>query len=147
MERAVFTKMAAEVWPACLPVVVPHTTPDLTAAALRSLQPLVAGLDAAVTLVAVQVVPRPLPLDHPDVDPNRLGGELHRLVSNCDVPVRVVVILARERESALQQMIPAGSLVMVPVRKRWWKTAEERMAGALHRKGLNVTLLPVEKKA
>ena len=149
MERAVFAKVAATtVSPACLPVVIPHTSPDLTAAALRSVQPLVTGLEAAVTLMAVQVVPYPLFLDRPDVDPGRLAADLDDLASACDFPVRVVIVVARERTSALQQAIPKGTLVVIPTRpRRWWRTTEKRLAGALRRNGHTVTLLSLEREA
>jgi len=140
--------MAAEVWPASLPVVLPYTTAERTAAALHALQPLVAGLDAEVMLLAVQVVPYPLPVNHPDVDAGRLGEDLHRLASASEVPVRVQIVLARERDSALQLAIPPRSLVVVPTRpRRWWRTAERQMAAALRRNGHNVTLLSLEGEA
>jgi len=50
-----------------LDLVVPFTTPQLTRTALKEAERLSSGLNAAIRLVKVQVVPYPLPIDQSPV--------------------------------------------------------------------------------
>jgi len=120
---------------------IPLTTFELTLAALEAAAELSEGMLPAITLLAVNVVPRPLPLHLPDVPPQHLGGQLLRLVARSGVSANVAVILARDRNLALARAIPLGSLVFVATRYRWWTTAEESLAQTLRRHGHKVTLL------
>ncbi len=98
-------------------------------------------LEAAVTLMDVHVVPFPLPLDRPDVDTEHILRALKGLSDTSPIPVRVLVVLARDRQTTIRKLVPAGSLVVLTSRKRWWRTAEEALARTLKRDGHRVVLI------
>ncbi len=130
-----------------LQIFIPCGDPELVAAALNAAAGMANDLKAAVTLVYVNVVPFPLPLDRPDVNREHLGRALRRLCSAVSIPVRILIVLARDRQSAYRRLVPAGSLVVLGTRKRWWRTAEQDLARALRRDGHRVVLLTVEGSA
>jgi len=126
-----------------LRVFVLHTSADLTRAALGAVAALTRNLSARVTLVAVQIVPFPLPLDRPDVPPTFLEQELKVLVRGIDAPVDVRVVIARDRAVGIEEAISPGSLVVLAAKKHWWPTSHERLARWLARAGHSVTLVEV----
>lgn len=122
-------------------IVVPYTSSDLSRAALDAAGRLARGLSATVILLAVREVPFPLPLDKPDVQPEFLLRQLRDLTDGIPLPVRVELVLARDKADAFQNAIAPGSVVLLAVRRRWWTTAEERLARALAGRGHAVSLL------
>ncbi len=126
-----------------LSVCVPYTTPDLTRAALKSVVALTQNLGAHVSLVAVQVVPFPLPLDRPAISPSFFEQELKALARDVEVPVDVHVVIARDREAAYDRAISSGSLVVLATRKRRWPTPQAKLARWLACAGHSVTLLEI----
>lgn len=126
-----------------LRVFVAHTSPELTKASLKAVSPLTRHLGARVTLLAVQIVPFPLPLDHPDIAPQFVERELAALAREIEAPVDVQVVIARDLDTGLQQVLTTGSLVVVAARKRWLPSAEGRLARSLARAGHSVALLGV----
>ena len=85
-----------------LSVCVPYTGADLTRAALRAVVAFARNLGAHVSLVAVQVVPFPLPLDRPAVSPSFFEQELKALADKVEVPVDAHVVIARDREAGFR---------------------------------------------
>jgi hypothetical protein len=126
-----------------LELVIPYTNPESTRTALDAAARLAHGLDALVALVAVHVVPFPCPLSRPLVDVEHLRRELLALIGSLSMPVRVSLILARDRELALARILKPRSIVLIATRRRWWRTAEEKLARSLARAGHNVTILVV----
>ena len=128
-----------------LQIVVPGSTLELTRAALDTVADLAKNLQAGATLVAVQVVPYTLPLDRPPVSSQFYRRRLEELVSGSPVPVRIELLLARDKEFALQQFLPRPSLIVVAAKRhRWWrKSAEEKLACALRRAGHKVVLVMI----
>jgi len=126
-----------------LRVFVLHTSAEWTRAALAAVAARTRDLGARVTLVAVQTVPFPLPLDRPDVAPGFLEQELKVLAHGIDAPVDVCVLIARDREVSIEQAIPPRSMVVFAAKKRWWQTSHQRLARRLARTGHSVTLLEV----
>src|SRR5271169_4070595 len=124
-------------------VFVPYTGADLTRAALAAVVALTRNLGAHVSLVAVQVVPFPLPLDRPAVSPSLFEQELKALADRVEVPVDAHVVIARDREVAFDRAIAPGSLVVLATRKRWWPTPQARLARLLARAGHSVALLEI----
>ena len=123
-----------------LSVVLPHTEFALTAVAMREAAKLARGLDVRVTVLAVRVVPFPEALD-----PTRGCPDLRELLAmaeRAEAPVIINIVYARDWESACEQSLDAGSLVVVAVRKRWLRTREERLAAYLTRAGHRVTTVP-----
>jgi hypothetical protein len=126
-----------------LSVCVPYTTSDLTRAALAAVGALTRNLGSHVSLVAVQVVPFPLPLNRPAIAPRLFEQELNAVARDIDVPVDAHVVIARDREMAFDRAIAPGSLVVLATRKRWWPTPQRRLARLLARGGHSVALLEI----
>ena len=122
-------------------IIVPYTTPDLSRVALNSAATLAKGIRAEVVLLAVHVVPFPLPLDRPDVQGKHLMHLLESVAVGSSLPVRVELVLARDRTTALHRFLKPGPQVLLVTRKRWWRTAEEKLAGVLAQEGCNVSLI------
>jgi hypothetical protein len=52
-------------------------------------------------------------------------------------------VFTREPDAGREQILPAHSLVVLATKKRWWPTAEVKLAQALARAGHSVALLGV----
>ncbi|HVP45429.1 MAG TPA: hypothetical protein VMT32_02555 [Bryobacteraceae bacterium] len=115
----------------------------MTRTALGAVAALTRNLSARVTLVAVQIVPFPLPLDRPDVAPSFLEQELKILARGIDTPVDVHVVIARDRETGIEEAISPGALVVFAAKKHWWPTSHKRLARRLACAGHGVTFLEV----
>ncbi len=59
------------------------------------------------------------------------------------LPVAIQIVYARDWQSACRQVLDAGSLVVMAVRRGWFRTREERLAGWLTRSGHKVTTVQV----
>jgi hypothetical protein len=126
-----------------LSVCVPYTGSDLTRAALSAVAVLTRNLGVHVSLVVVQVVPFPLPLDRPAISPRFFEQELKALVRGIEVPVDTQVVIARDREVGFDRAISPGSLVVLATRKRWWPTPQAKLARLLACAGHSVALLEI----
>jgi len=119
-------------------VIVPYTDSELTLAALKVAADLTAPGD--ITLLAVHVVPRPLDLHHSAVDEGTLLHRLEELVARSGVWAKIELVFARSRRQSFGWAIVPGALVVIATRRRWWPTAEERLARALRRRGHRVAV-------
>ncbi len=126
---------------AALSIVVPFTTRELTAAALAAACRLGKGLAETVTLVAVQVIPRPNPLNQPVVDPKHTVRILRGVAQQSELPVKVLLVYARDEVAAYEKVLRRGTLVVVACRQRWWRSREERLAMKLARSGHHVSII------
>jgi hypothetical protein len=124
-------------------IVVPYTTPELTRAALKAAAGFGQGLDVAVRLIDVHMVPYPCDIDQPIVNSEHLKERLRKAACQCDLPIRAEVVYARDRDEGFHQVLRSRSLILLASRKRWWRTAEEKLARTLRRAGHKVTLLAV----
>ncbi len=127
-------------------VVIPYTTPDLTRAALKAVGELVGELRAEPVLMAIHTVPYPLPLGRPAVPREFLLQHLKNLASSSTVPLSILLIFARDRMSAFRKSIPPGSIVVIAARRRWWRTAEDRLARTLVKDGHRVLLFRLRQE-
>lgn len=123
-------------------IVVPYTTTQLTRAALRH-SAVCSDLNVHVCLVDVQVVPFPCPLDQPPVNKEYSQNRLQALLAECTVPGHATVLYTRDWLEAFHRMLTPESLVIIPTKKRWWRTREEKLAGTLRKAGHEVLLLPL----
>ncbi len=120
---------------------VPYTTQKLTARALRAAMDLAGGLSVQVSVVAVQVVPFACPLDRPPVAVEHMKRELGELAGNAGMPVQGSVVLARDREDGFRHALKPGSLILIAVRRRPWRTSEEELARRLAKAGYSVAMV------
>jgi uncharacterized protein YlaN (UPF0358 family) len=134
------TRPAAE-----LDLVVPFTTPELTRVALDAANRMGAGLNAALRLIKVQVVPFPLDPDQCPVYIDFLKQQLADLKS--ELPAAGEIRLARDFGEGLEGTLGRDSIVILATPKRPWRTRTERLASALRRRGHKVVLIsPVDKQ-
>ncbi len=121
-----------------LNISVVFTSTDGTMAALRSAGSLAGRLGARITLVVPQTVPYPAPLESPPVLLDFSERRIRQIAEESPVDVAVHFYLCRQREDALKLALKPRSLVVIGGRKRWWPTAEERLARELGRAGHEV---------
>ena len=126
-----------------LDVVVPYTNPALTARALAAAIELARGFQAAVTLMAVHVLPYPSPLECQEGIRKRLEAELTSVARTIPVAMRVKLVFARDREDAYLGLLRRRSLVVIGTKDRWWRTREERLARRLTAGGHSVAVVKV----
>jgi len=126
-----------------LDLVVPYTNPALAAHALAAAIRLARGFEAAVTLLAVHVLPYPTPLECQEGIRKRLEAELASVARTSPVAMRVKLVFARDRREAYLSLLPRQSLVVMGTRDRWWRTREERLARQLAAGGHSVAVVKV----
>jgi hypothetical protein len=125
-------------------IVVPYTEWAVTRAVLERVAGLTAGLNVAITLVAVHTIPYPATFGCPTAVHAHLVEQLVDLASHCPLPVNPQVVLARSREEGFRHVLRPESTVLVGSRKHWWRSNEESLARSLARDGHKVALLHVE---
>ncbi len=122
-----------------LDLVVPFTDPALTRTALAAAGRLGGGLNAAVRLVRIQLVPYPRDLDRSPVPLSFLSEQLKTF--RCELPLTVEIRLARELQDGLVTTLHADSVVVLASKKRLWRTRTESLAAALRRAGYKTVLV------
>jgi len=146
-EAARSSKFASELAPAAisnLQVVIPHRTAQLTRAALKYAASLASDLNARIRLIDVYVVPYGVPLDEPPVNPKHLGRKLRQLVQESAVPVSAEVVYARDWEQGFRRSLAPGSLVLMAIKRSWWRTSDKRFAARLRKLGHQVVWVESE---
>ena len=123
-------------------MVIPYTTPELTAAALRHAG-VCSDLDVHVLLVDIQVVPFPCPLDQPPINNKFSESRLSAMLKESGLPGKVGVVYTRDWFDAFRRVLEPQSLVILATKKRWWPTREDKLARTLSKAGHQVMLLPV----
>jgi hypothetical protein len=125
-----------------LSVTVVFTTIPATLIALQRGGELAQQLGARIRILVPQVVPYPLPIDRPQVDPE-FKVRRFRTVSVYDaIETRIDVRLCRDAQDAVMQGLCPRSLVLIGGRKRWWPTREKRLAKTLSLAGHHVIFVP-----
>ncbi len=123
-------------------MVIPYTTPELTRAALRHAE-VCSDLDVQISLVDIQVVPFPYPLDQPPINREFSEQRLRRLLEEKRLPGQVTVLYTRDRLEAFKRVLEPGSLVILGTKKRRWPNRERKLARSLLKAGHQVMLLPM----
>jgi hypothetical protein len=117
---------------ATMEIVVLHTTVAETLQALKTAAHLAHGLSARIRLLVLEVVPYPLPLDHPDVTLPFTHRRFRTLAENASVETNVDIHLVRDREKALASILEPHSIVVMGSHRSWWPN---RLAKRLQRAG------------
>ncbi len=102
------------------------------------------GLNAALRLVRVQVVPFPLDLNQSPVYIAFLAKQLEGFES--ELPAAGEVRLARDFEAGLEGALDRDSVVVLATRRRPWRTRTERLAASLRKVGHKVVMVSEETK-
>jgi hypothetical protein len=125
-------------------IVIPYTEWQLGLAAVDRAAALAARLSATVRLIAVHTVPYPMPFGCPALAHAWLVEQLVDLASRSPLTVHPQVILARSRFEGFRAAMQAESTVLLATYRRFWKTAEDRLADMLAGEGHKVALIYVE---
>jgi hypothetical protein len=127
-----------------LEVSVVFTSIEPTLRALKEAGGLADRLAAGIALVVPQIVPYPLPLTSPPVLLDFTERRFFVMARESHVETRVRIYLCRDRWDALRLALKPHSLVLIGSRKRWWPTAETRLAEKLRRAGHEVVVVETE---
>jgi hypothetical protein len=127
-----------------LNISVVFTAVESTLGALKHAGVLAGNLGARISLLVPQVVPYPVPLDSPLVPLDFSERRFRVIAGQSRVETRVVVYLCRDRMETLKAILKPHSLVVIGGRKRWWPTAEQRLAAELLRVGHEVIFSELE---
>ena len=136
--------LRVEETPAQLNVFVVFTSVEATLAALKQAGHLAAELGGRIILVALQVVPYPLPLTRPPVGIDWNERRLRLIAGESRVETIVHVCLCRDGQRTLENALGPHSLVVLGGRKHWWPTRESKLARRLRRAGHEVILIEME---
>jgi hypothetical protein len=109
-----------------------------TLAALRMADQLTKKLDARLRLLMLYEVPYALPLTRPPVNVRFLEEQLRALASKIPVAIAAHVYLCRDKCRTVRLILKPRSIVILGGRKRWWSTAEHRLASVLKKDGHRV---------
>jgi hypothetical protein len=127
-----------------LEIAVVFTSIGLTAQVMKEAGLLANQIGARITLIVPQVVPWPLQLSTPPVLLDFHEARFRAIANRTGVPTDVRIYLCRDRIPTVEQAIQHGTIVMIGVRKRFWPTAERRLAWALRRRGHQVIVSELE---
>jgi hypothetical protein len=127
-----------------LRVVVVFTSVEATIVALRKASALANRLNARITMLVPQVVPFPLPLTSPPVLLDFSEKRFRVIAGESSVDTVVQIFLCRDKWDGLTMALRKHSLVVLGGRKRWWPTAEKRLARRLRRAGHEVIVTEME---
>jgi hypothetical protein len=127
-----------------LNIAVVFTSVESTLTALKKAGALADRLSGRITLVVPQVVPYPLPLESPPVLLDFTERRFRAIASESPVETTVRLYLCRDALETLKAVLPPRSLVVLAGRKRWWPTAEKRLARKLGREGHEVVFTETE---
>lgn len=112
-------------------VCVVYTQPDYTSHALSRIKDWAAYLPNRITLIDSHVIPYPLNLSRPDVELEFLQSRLLRMALENSVDASIQVCLCRDALEGLDLVLPRNAIVVIGGRRRWWRTAEQRLAQSL----------------
>jgi hypothetical protein len=122
-----------------LALTVLYTGVSETLAALREAAGLAFQLGATIRILVLEVVPYPLPLEHPRVEPEFRLRQFQSLWKGEPIETRIDVRLCRDARCCLRDELAPNSLVLVGERRtRWPFTREKRIARFLRAEGHQV---------
>jgi hypothetical protein len=125
-----------------LNVSVIFTSVDATLGALKAARSFLgeqaASLNGRITLIVPQIVPYPLPLASPPVLVGDSERRLRIIAGRSRIETNICVFLCRDSLETLKSVLKPHSLVILGSRRRWWPTAEKRLAAKLRAAGHEV---------
>jgi hypothetical protein len=124
-----------------LQVNVLFTDPEATRSAVKMAEKLAGSLSARIKIIAPQVVPFPLQLAEPTISPEFTARRARAIMEGCSLTTEIEVCLCREALDAALFALKPNSLVLIGGRRRFWPTAETRIASQLRRRGHQVLFI------
>jgi len=138
LHQRLLSKAGSETSDCSLEVIVLHTPTAGTLKALRTAAGLAEGLAARIRLLVLQVVPYPLSLNAPDVPVTFTRRRFRTIAADANIETHVDIRFGRDQAQMLAGSIKPRSVVVLGGRRRWWPTAESRLAKRLERQGHQV---------
>ncbi len=121
-------------------VFVVSTSPDLLSSSLAAARQLTHQLGAQIEVLAPFVVPYPLDLSRPPIEPSFLENKLLHDTALLNEVEKVRILLCRDESEAVLGALAPKSIVVLAVRKRWWRTREDCLADKLIAAGHQVVV-------
>ena len=131
--------------PECgLAVFVVFTSVNWTLKALEKAREIARPVGAKIVVVAVQVVPYPLPLDEPPVPMEFVIRRFEEKVGEFPEKTHISAYLCRDLMEAFKRILIPGCPVVIATQERWWPTRNQRLARKLRRAGYDVISVKTE---
>jgi len=89
-------------------------------------------------IIDLHIVPYGFPLDKPAVLPAHLRQRLEDLAQLTKIPVSAEIVYTRDWENGLRTVLAPQSLVLLAVRRSWWRIRRNRLADRLRKLGHRV---------
>jgi hypothetical protein len=118
-----------------LQIVIPHRSPEMTRAALKYAGTLATDLNVRLRLIDIHVVPYGFPLNKPSVNPKYLARRIRSFAEESEIPISAEIVFARDWEQGFRRALSPASLVLMPIKRSWWRTSDKRMAARLRKLG------------
>lgn len=121
-----------------LSVFVVFTSIDGTLRALGRARDMAKALCADITVIAMQVVPFPLPLDEPPVGFESAVSRFRERAHLSAESLQIMVCLCRDPFEALKVALIPDCPVVIDIGRQWWPNRDGRLARRLLRAGYDV---------
>jgi hypothetical protein len=125
-------------------VFVIFTSINGTLKALQKALEIAQPVEAAVAVVALQVVPFPLPLDEPPVPMEFVVKRFQEMAGTISGDTIVSAYLCRNPMEAFKRVLKHNCPVVIGGKKRWLPGRDERLARKLRRAGYDVSFFETE---
>ena len=116
-------------------VYVVFTSIEATLLAVRVAAGFANALGLPVTVVHFQLVPYPLPMDHPAGRSPIESEEFRAGVKTLDLDLQLRTYLCRSDREAIPRAFRAHSLIVFSNRRRWWTSRSSRWSRTLEAAG------------
>jgi hypothetical protein len=130
-----------------LSLTVLFTTVPGTLAALRKAARLAHQLGARIQILVACVVPYPLPIDKPGVDPEFRLRKFRTFCEQESIETRIDVRLCRDARQCIHASVRPHSLILMGGRQSWWPlTSEKCLARSLKSVGYHVVFVDHDRE-
>jgi len=127
-----------------LAVFVVFTSINWTIKALEKAREIARPVGAKIIVVAVQVVPYPLPLDEPPVPMEFVIRRFEEKIDEFPERTQISPYLCRDLMEAFKRILNPRCPIVIGMQERWWPTRNQRLARKLRRAGYNVITAKTE---
>ena len=125
-----------------LPITVLFTTTPDTLHALRKAAHFARQLGASIQILVAHVVPYPLPIDKPRVDPEFRLRQFRSFCEEESIETQIDIRLCRDARQCIHDALRPHSLILIGGGQSWWPlTYGKRLAKRLRRAGHEVVLV------
>jgi hypothetical protein len=69
------------------------------------------------------------------VNPKYLARRIRSFAEESEIPISAEIVFARDWEQGFRRALSPASLVLMPIKRSWWRTSDKRMAARLRKLG------------